>query len=147
VLSLPLLAPGQSSPDPGFALPRAKAQTAEARDEREQHRARIDESRGIATVCFGERGAILPRPVEEFRHAATFDTRIAASLARPGRTRMTAGRRLVFEEGDAVTETDASFRLSSDERELRLKTVARIAENGRVVEERRFAETFPRDLL
>ena len=145
-LTLPLLEPNASERDPGFPPPRLKHATAEVYSSG-SFATRVEPARGAARVRFGERKELAARPFEEFRQAAAFDTSMAVFLNRPGRARLVAARRFRVEEAGAVTETKASFRLRSDERELRLDTIVQVEENGRLQEERRSAEQFPRDLL
>jgi putative CocE/NonD family hydrolase len=143
-LSLPLLDLDASDPDPGFPPPREKHSAAEVR-KRAAFSTQL--GRDVVRVRFGEGSELAARPHEEFRKLSSFDTSMAVSLDRPGRARLVAGRRIRVEEEGAVTETHASFRVRSDERELAVDTLARVREDGELVAERRFAERFARDLL
>ena len=87
------------------------------------------------------------RPHEEFHQASNFESSMSVSLNRPGRARLVARRRIRVEEGGTTTETQASFRLRSDECRFGLDTLVRVFESGRLLEQRRFTGRLPRDLL
>lgn len=145
-LELPLLDPGASEPDPGFAPPRLKHSTA---DVRSSGRFAIceDRRRGAARVRLSEATELAARPHEEFHQASNFESSMSVSLNRPGRARLVARRRIRVEEGGTTTETQASFRLRSDECRFGLDTLVRVFESGRLLEQRRFTGRLPRDLL
>jgi predicted acyl esterase len=145
-LALPLLAPGASDPDPGFPPPRTKHSTAEVRSGA-GFDVRFDEHRGAARARLSERTELSARPLGEFQQVSTFDTSMSVALDRPGRARLVARRRVRVEEAGEVTETQASFRLRSDECHFGLDTLVRVYEADKLVEQRRFSEPLARDLL